>query len=296
MKINKSQLAIAGLRFLSWFPLSILHGIGVVIGSILYLLPNNSKKIAQQNLDLCFAELAPQVRRQLLRQSLIESSKTLLEMGPMWFWPLTRMWKLDKGITGRENIDSIRAQGRGVIALTPHLGQWEFLGMLAQSIAPMTSLYRPPKLKEFDQFLIEARLRTGNTLAPTSTSGVKQLYKTLRKGQMTGILPDQDPGNSGVFAPFFGINANTMTLVHKLAKKTGAGIVIAYAERLPWGRGFITRIHPVNEQAILDKDPIKAASALNQAVEMCVREQPAQYQWTYKRFKKRPEGEQKLYN
>lgn len=112
---------------------------------------------------------------------------------------------------------------------------------------------------------------------------------------MTGILPDQNPGNGGVFAPFFGIEANTMTLVHKLAEKTGAGIVIAYADRLPRGQGFITRIHPVDEQGILNREPVAAATALNQAVEMCVREQPTQYQWTYKRFKKRPEGEEKLY-
>ncbi len=295
MSLNKSQLAIAGLKFLSWFPLPVLHGMGFIIGSFLYRLPNNSRKIAQQNLTLCFPELSASERDKLLHQSLIESSKTLLEMGPMWFWPLKRMWRLDKGVVGREHIDNIRAQGRGVIALTPHLGQWEFLGMLAQSIAPMTSLYRPPRLKEFDQFLIQARLRTGNTLAPTTTSGVKLLYRTLRKGDMTGILPDQDPGNGGVFAPFFGIESNTMTLVHKLAEKTGAGIVIAYADRLPRGQGFITRIHPVDEQGILNREPVAAATALNQAVEMCVREQPAQYQWTYKRFKKRPEGEEKLY-
>lgn len=293
--MNKSILLIGSLRLLSWLPLALVHGLGIIIGSLLYWLPNTSRNVADKNLQLCFPDLSTREHQQLLRTSMIESSKTMLEMGAMWYWPVERLWQLDKGVIGREHIDNIRAEGRGVIALTPHLGQWEFLGMLAQSIAPMTSLYRPPRMQKFDQFLKAARKRLGNTLAPTTASGVKMIFSSLKKGEMAGILPDQDPGNSGVFAPFFGTDANTMTLINKLADRSHAGIVIAYAERLPWGRGFITHIHPVESKGILDKDPIKAASALNQAIEQCVLELPAQYQWIYKRFKKRPAGKAKLY-
>jgi len=159
----------------------------------------------------------------------------------------------------------------------------------------MTSLYRPPKLTELNDFLVSARRRTGNTLVPTTAFGVKALYASLKKGNMAGILPDQDPGPSGIFAPFFGIQANTMSLVTKLAQRTHAPVIIAYAERLSWGRGFITHIHAVDSQEITDANSVAAASALNRAVELCVREKPEQYQWIYKRFKKRPQGEQKIY-
>lgn len=293
--MTKSTLLIGSLKILSWLPLPVVHGLGIITGSLLYWIPNKTRRVAEKNLQLCFPQQSEQQRKQLLHQSMIESSKTMLEMGAMWFWPVERLWKLDKGVIGRENIEKIRAEGRGVIALTPHLGQWEFLGMLAQSIAPMTSLYRPPRMQEFDRFLKSARKRLGNTLAPTTASGVKMIFSCLKKGEMAGILPDQDPGNSGVFAPFFGIDANTMTLINKLAGRSHAGIVIAYAERLPWGKGFITHIHPVKSADILNDDPVKAATALNQAIEKCVLEQPTQYQWIYKRFKKRPAGTAKLY-
>jgi len=295
MKINKSKLIITVLRVLSWLPLPLLHALAVIIGLILYLLPNSLQRTAAINLQLCFPELSNKERKQLLRKSLIESAKTALEMGAMWFWSIERLNRLNKGIIGFETWQKLYQQGNGVIALTPHIGQWEFLGLFSQQYTAMTSLYRPPKLTELNDFLVSVRKRTGNILVPTTAFGVKALYASLKKGNMAGILPDQDPGPSGIFAPFFGIQANTMSLVTKLAQRTHAPVIIAYAERLSWGRGFITHIHAVDSQEINDADPMAAASALNRAVELCVREKPEQYQWIYKRFKKRPQGEQKIY-
>ncbi len=295
MKINKSKIIIHSLRVLSWIPLPVIHGLGSIIGSLIYWLPNNMRRVAFINLKLCFPELSVKERKHLLRQSLIESTKTALEMGAMWFWPLERLNRLDKGVQGLEVWQEAYQQGNGVIALTPHIGQWEFLGLFGQKYVPMTSLYRPPRLADFDEFLTNARKRTGNTLVPTNPFGVRMLYGSLKKGNMAGILPDQDPGNGGVFAPFFGIQANTMTLITKLAERTHSPVIIAYAERLPRGRGYITHIHAVDSEGILNKDPVIAAGALNKAVEKCVRENPVQYQWLYKRFKKRPKGEDNLY-
>ncbi len=291
----KTKLIIAILRILSWIPLPILHGLAVIIGHFLYWLPNTLKRTAKINLSLCFPEMSLKERQKLLRKSLIESVKTALEMGAMWFWSIERLNRLNKGIIGLEQMLTLSQQAKGVIALTPHLGQWEFLGLLGQQHISMTSLYRPPKLADLDDFLVKVRKRTGNTLVPTTTFGVKALYTALKKGNMASILPDQDPGASGVFAPFFGIEANTMTLITKLAQRTHSPIIIAYAERLPWGQGFITHIHEIDSQEISDSDSIIAANALNKAIEHCVREKPEQYQWAYKRFKKRPEGEKKIY-
>ncbi len=293
--INKSKIIIATLRFLSWFPLPVIHGLGEVIGLLLYIIPNGLKRIAVINLALCFPELSKQERKKLLRQSLAESVKTVLEMGAMWFWSIEKLNKLDKGIVGFEIWQEAYQQGNGVIALTPHIGQWEYLGLFSQKYAPMTSLYRPPKLTDLNDFLVAVRKRTGNTLVPTTSFGVKSLYGSLRKGHMAGILPDQDPGASGVFAPFFSVQTNTMSLVSKLAERTHAPIIIAYAERLSWGRGYVTHIHLLDNKDMTNPDPIVAATALNDAIAMCIREIPSQYQWIYKRFKKRPNGEKKIY-
>jgi len=292
---NKSTLIIAGLKILSWLPLPLLHGLAFIIGQLLYWLPNKLKKTAQTNLVLCFPNDSIEKRQQLLRKTLIESIKTALEMAAMWFWSIERLNKLNKGINGLEVLQTAIQENKGVIALTPHIGQWEFLGLLSYHYSPMTSLYRPPRLKELNEFLVNARKRTGNSLVPTTAFGVKSLYSSLKKGHMAGILPDQDPGNSGIFAPFFGIQTNTMSLVTKLAQRTDASIVIAYAQRLPWGQGYVTHIHPVNREGIIDKDPLLATGALNKTIEQCILECPEQYQWIYKRFKKRPENEAKIY-
>lgn len=295
MRLNKSKIIIASLRILSWIPLPLIHGLGHIIGLFVYWIPNSLKKVAAINLQLCFPQMTAAERQKVLRQSLIESIKTGLEMGAMWFWPVERLNRLDQGITGLEVWQEAYQKGNGVIALTPHIGQWEFLSLFSQKYAPMVSLYRPPKLRDLDEFLVNARKRTGNRTVPTTASGVRALYGSLKRGHMAGILPDQDPGKTGIFAPFFGIQANTMNLITKLAERTKAPVIIAYAERLSWGRGYITHIHPVDYKSITDSDPVLAASALNKAIETCVREKPTQYQWIYKRFKKRPQGEVPFY-
>jgi len=124
MKINKSKLIITALRVLSWLPLPLLHALAVIIGLILYLLPNSLQRTAAINLQLCFPELSNKERKQLLRKSLIESVKTALEMGAMWFWSIERLNRLNKGIIGFEVWQKLYQQGNGVIALTPHIGQW----------------------------------------------------------------------------------------------------------------------------------------------------------------------------
>ena len=135
----------------------------------------------------------------------------------------------------------------------------------------------------------------GAKLVPTDASGVRALFQAAARNEMIGILPDQDPGaQGGVFAPFFGLQTNTMTLLPRLMQKTGATVIISYAQRLPRGQGF--HLHFVPLPAVSDPDDIQAiATALNQGVEECIRQSPAQYQWSYKRFKTRPAGEVGFY-
>ena len=290
----KSTVIIGFLHFLSWLPLPVVHGLAFIIGSFLYWIPNSLKKVAATNIELCLPEMSHNEHRQLLRKSLIENTKTILEMGTLWLWSNRRLKSLNKGIVVIENWQNAIKKGKGIIFATPHMGSWEYAGFFDQT--PLSILYRPPKLHSFGDFMLKARMRTGNILVPTTASGVKTLYKNIKKGGWAAILPDQEPGATGIFAPFFGIQCNTMNLVNKLAQRTGAEVVFVYAERLSWGRGYIMNFQSCDQTEITDPDPVKAATALNKGVERCVRNLPEQYQWIYKRFKKRPEGEAKIYN
>jgi KDO2-lipid IV(A) lauroyltransferase len=170
-------------------------------------------------------------------------------------------------VTGRELVEAAINKGNGIIFVIPHLGAWEVVGLYGSTHWPVTSLYRPPRLTGLDQLIRKGRERAGARLVSTDVNGVRSLRKALSHGEAVMILPDQDPGRgAGAFAPFFGIQANTMTLLSRLAGKSGATVLTAYAERLPKGRGYHVHISPTPE-CLADKDSIIATTCLNQVVE-----------------------------
>ena len=131
--------------------------------------------------------------------------------------------------------------------------------------------------------MVAGRSRWQATVAPANLRGVRMLYKALARGEAIGLLPDQAPGTGeGAWADFFGRPAYTMTLVRRLQQASGAALIMAFAERLPDGRGY--RLH-------LEELPAAGLSeaALNRAVEAQIRCCPAQYLWGYNRYKV-PEG------
>ncbi len=279
---------------LALLPLPLLHAVGKVLGLLFFLLPNRHRAIAARNLQLCFPQLSTWSRLQLLRRTLEETGKTVMEVPLLWCTSLPRIRRLIKGTSGEALMEQAMASGRGMITVSPHHGAWELIG---QALAPryhMTIMYRPPRYPSIDQVMRKGREHLGAHLAPADASGIKVLMQSLRQGKMIGILPDQDPRDSGgVFAPFFGIAANTMTLLPRLAQKSGAAVIYCFAERLSWGRGF--HLHFIAAPAVANEEMVAAATAVNAAVEQCVRIAPAQYQWSYKRFRTRPAGEAALY-
>jgi len=288
---------IAGfLRLIAALPLPLTHAIGAGLGWLLWRIPNGARRIADRNLTLCFPDLTPDAHNDLLRRNLGETGKGLLELGPLWLWPGVRVLGLVQGaVAGESALAAAVEQQRGAILLTPHLGAWEMAGLYYSSRYPLTILYRPSRVG-IDELSVQGRGRLGGRVVPTDAAGIRALLAALRNGEVLGILPDQDPGDEhgGIFAPFFGISAGTMTLVSRLALKTGAPVFLTWAERLPHGRGYTLQLRALPEvttAASLDA----SAAALNRGVEAAVRSLPAQYLWVYKRFKTRPPGQPKLY-
>lgn len=292
----KTAFAVGALRGCAALPLSLLHAGGVVIGVLLWLLPNNQRRIAAINLRVCLPELGAAARRRLLRRSLIETSKTILELGPLLLWNGERALRLVQKVTNEAAWDSALAEGRGAIAITPHLGAWEMAGLYLSSHGPLTTLYRPSRLgAALDRLISAGRGRLGARLVPTTGRGVRQLLEALNNGTALGILPDQDPGpEGGIYVPFFGQPANTMVLLSRLAGKRHTPVFLLYAERLSRGRGY--RLHYERlPDAVCQPDLASATAALNAAIEQAIRRRPEQYLWSYKRFKRRPPGWTPLY-
>ncbi len=283
------------LRLFALMPLRLAHALGAGLGWLAWTLPTGVRQTTLTNLRLCFPDMDEHERRRLARASLKEAGKTFTEMGAMWFWSPQRVYGLVKEKVNEDMAVGLYHENRGLIVLIPHLGSWEVCNLHYAQDYPLTALYRPPRMAGLQRMIQHSRERVGGRLVPTTPSGVKALYSALGRHEVVGILPDQDPGRGGgTFAPFFGVTTNTMTLVSRLAQRTGAPVVLVYAERLPKGRGYRLHFHPL-DASIHDPDPAISAAALNRGVEACVKECPNQYQWGYKRFKTRPPGDPDLY-
>lgn len=271
-------------------PLRVLHQLGAGWGNLLYWIPNRARQTTRRNLTACFPDKIEAEIDQLTRLSLQSTACTALEMGKSWLVPLTETIGLVTQNEGMEAFNQAIADGEGVILLAPHLSNWEIFGFYTADKIPSIFLYQPPKLPALDTLLQQTRSRSGIKLAPTNRQGVAMLLKSLQKGELVGVLPDQVPTEGGgLFAPFFGQQALTMTLVAKLLARKKVPVYCGYAERLPNARGFKVVVLPADELTY-SNDLAESVRGLNRSVEACVLRALPQYQWEYKRFRRQPDG------
>ncbi|MEQ1660080.1 MAG: lysophospholipid acyltransferase family protein [Hylemonella sp.] len=264
-------------RILSWLPLWLLHGIGWGLGWLVFALSPTYRRRFVANV-----RQAGQDWRHGCG-AVGQAGQLVAELPRLWFGrPAHVTWE------GGEHVLQALAAGRGIVFLTPHMGSFE---VTAQDYAlrfgatqPITVLFRPSRQPALRTLVATARQRLHLQTAPTTLAGVKQLIKALRLGQSVGLLPDQVPPQGlGVWAPFFGREAYTMTLSARLAQQTGATVLLAWGERLSWGRGYTVHVQPLGTE--LPSDPQAAATVINQAMEQVIASCPQQYLWGYARYK-----------
>ena len=249
--------------------------------------------VTRRNLELAYPGLLPAERAALQDAIVRGTARQALETLRFWTRPHAENLALIRRVHGADVLDAALARGRGVIVAAPHYGNWELLNQWLAARTPLAVLYAPPESKVGEAFLNRVRAAQGDaqrvTQVRAEASAVRELLRRLKDGGVVGILPDQQPKQGdGAFAPFFGVPALTMTLLSRLAAKTGASVVIAWCERIDaHGPGFALHIEAV-DAAVADPDTARAVAALNAAVERVARRDPAQYQWTYKRFSLRP--------
>lgn len=291
----KIALALALIRLLSWLPLWLLYWVAVVPGWLLYLLPWRKHRVIRTNLALAFPELSPSARRRLHRRNLIEMVRLILESGAVWHWSADRLQAHIHGSEGFDDLFRAQQAGRGLLVISGHLGNWELGALLLSLKGPFSGLYKPPRDPVVDQALRHSRSRFGGRLIAAGSPAMRSLLRELKAGGTAGLLVDQLPRQGeGVFAPLFGRPALTMTLVNRLAQRTGCAVAFCVAERLPGGGGWRPRFSSV-DPAIARDDAIAAASAMNQTLETAIRRAPAQYLWLYKRYAIQPDGQTDCY-
>ena len=272
---------IALFDLLARLPLAILHRIGAVLGWATYVLSGLYARRLRENLQHADLGRSASDLRTLLHANIREAGKSVMELPWVWRRPLAEVVASVKHCQGWEHFEAARAQGKGVIILTPHIGCFEIIGLYVAARLPMTCMYRPPRWKFLHTLMHQGRERGQMKLARTDLGGVRQLLKALKRGETIGVLPDQVPGNGeGEWIPYFGRPAYTMTLIGRLLEASGAVAVMSYVERLPEGSGYALHFLPL-ALSLNSSLPLQ----INAALEQVVRARPEQYLWSYNRYK-----------
>jgi KDO2-lipid IV(A) lauroyltransferase len=277
-------------RLLACLSLGANHAVGAFLGRLVHAVSPRYRRRLRENLAGS-GLVPPDGLSRMARENAAEIGKGVTEVA----WALFRPDEVAARVrvaSGWESVERLRAEGRPIVFVTPHLGGYDFAGRFLWSRLPILAMYRPHKIFQVDQLLREGRNRgaapDGTNVAPANLAGVRMVLKHLKRGGCTVVLPDQVPGlGEGEWVPFFGRPAYTMTLLGRLQESSGAALVFCFAQRLPGGAGF--ELHLVPREAPLPADRAAAAREVNAAVERLVRMAPAQYLWGYNRFK-RPAG------
>ena len=265
-------------RFFSFLPLWLLHAIGWCMGWLAFGLSPTYRRRLVAHAKLAGYSLAQ------VRGAIGQAGCMVAELPRLWLGrPVASEWR------DTACVEEAYAHGRGVVFLTPHLGCFEIspqtgVARFGPRFGPVTVLYRPARQPWLAKVMAASRARPGLETAPTTLSGVRQMIKALRRGHAVGLLPDQvPPEGQGLWSPFFGRKAYTMTLAARLVQQTGARVVLMRNERLSWGRGFV--VHAEAMQQPLAADTATAVAQINQEMERLIRACPQQYLWGYGRYK-----------
>lgn len=276
------------LKFVRYIPLPALRAIART--AAWYLNQNTSKSMhwkTQVNLKLAYPHLTEQQRDKMATESVIKQCTAYIESVKCWAMP--PKWSIQQ-IKKIHNIEILQHafddHTRGVLLIVPHLGTWEMMNAWLHQFGTPTIMYKPIKNQHINTFVRNARQRLKAELVPTDATGVKALFKNLKNGGFSIILPDHVPQPSGgVIVPFFGIPCLTSTLASKMAQKTKCHLIGLSCIRREDGEGFDLYCDALTAPDLYDANIEVATTALNLEIEKMINRFPADYMWGYKRFR-----------
>ena len=289
MMIRIGVLIVWLLHFL---PLSVLAKFGNGLGSFFYVVARERRNVADINLRLCFPDMDQAERSRLVLRHFQVFARSFLERGILWWSSAERIKKLVR-IEGEEHFRA--ANGKPLIILSAHFVAFEVGGYWLTMQTGAVDVYTKQKNRYVDAFLLKKRARFGHQLLYSRQEGMRPVIRAVREGRPLYYLMDQDVSvKDGMFVPFFGIQAATVTTLPRLVELTGAKVVPCITRVLPGGAGYETRFYPAWDN-YPSGDVEADTRRVNEFIEQRVLEMPEQYFWVHKRFKTRPEGEKRFY-
>lgn len=292
--MSKQKAVTRVLRVFAALPRPISRTAGRILGWLAWHFAKKARHFTETNITHCFPKMPADQRKVLARRAFLQTGELISDLAVTWLWPKEKLRSLITQVDGLDALRSAFEQNRGVLVLTPHLGNWEILFPAIAGQFPLAAMYRPPRQSALEPIIVSARQRNGGEVFPATASGVRHTIRALKSGKVTFVLPDQEPEDSaGIFVPFFGQPALTMTLPARLCQKTQCAVLFAAAYRRH-GRFYVEFCHgafPCDHTMPTDV----FCRNMNRSLEALILKSPEQYQWSYKRFYTQPNGRPQIY-
>ena len=255
-------------------------------------------KTARRNLEIAFPEMPESEREKIIRGTFESLGRHL------GFISHFRKFKHEDirhlvELEGRENFDRAVETGKGILFFTGHFGSWEVFNLLPPAFGfGMNILVRRIDNPLVEGFVDNFRTRFGSVTLDKKKSA-RTMFRVLENGELLGILADLNvQEREGTFVDFFGVPASTTTSIAKLALKTGAGVMPAFAVWDEAKRKYVIYLEPPIEYektGDAEADIKNLTQDITAVVEQFVRRYPEQWLWIHKRWNTRPKGESPLY-
>ncbi len=280
--------AIGGFsRALGALPMPAALAVGRGLGTAAHALLATPRRLAVAHMGLAFPELDLATRRRLVRATFRHAGQAFAELS--LFETILRRPDYVR-LEGVEALDTALARGRGAIAVTGHVGNWELLAAWAAAIGyPITVVVRRVNDLRFHSLIVRFRAAAGvEVLVRDDPRFVAAVGDALRRNRVVAMLIDQDTRGAGVFVPFFGRPAHTPPGAALLALRARVPVVTAFIERRPEG-GHLVRVAPVPAELPRGREGVRELTArLTAAIEAQIRRSPAEWVWWHERWRKQP--------
>lgn len=285
---DKAHPHIIGLlNFFSRQPIQFSRFIARMLAALINMLHiTKTSETISLNIKICLPHLSEHRQLEITRAAIRNELQSYMEFFNIWGSSNRKNISRIQHIQGEHYFHEALAEKKGLILVVPHFGTWEIMNAWLSQYTEMTIMYKPIKNEEANQFVRSARSREQATLVPTDESGVRQIFKALKQGGTTVILPDHSPKVGGDNVEYFGIPLASSSLSSKLIQKTKARALFLYALRND-SNGFDLVIQPIDER-VYHGTAIEGTKIIHEALEQLVIQQPEHYHWSYKRFNAHP--------
>lgn len=287
MTENKSSTTTRLLNFFSRRPIRFSRFFAKILAGLI----NNfhlgkTSKVVRLNIDICLPHLTTEHKNQIARAAISHELQSYMEFFSIWGSSNEINISRIRQVHGAEHFHNAMQAQNGIVLLAPHFGTWEIMNAWFAQHSKMTIMYKPIKNEEADQFVRAARSREQANLVPTDESGVRQIFKALKQGGTTVILPDHTPKHGVEKINYFGLPLDSSNLSSKLIQKTKATALLVYAIRNET-EDFDIHIEPIDPE-IYEGSATDGTLVIHQAIEDLITRYPEHAHWSYKRFRANP--------